>query len=150
MGRGGHCAGDGDVGEGGQVVQGPAARLQFGRELAIPNARGERGGAGGLIDGDGGVEAIEGDQIAQGIGEGGERVARSERAQGSAARHEGLQLGGGLRVEEICRAVLVVAGPVGADAHRITSMWLRAAVRRGAVGVCGAAGVAGATVREPE
>ena len=81
---GGDGAGDGDVRQRGEVVEGKAARIDDGGEFAVGDAGADGDGAGFFVDVDL-VEVLERDLVLRAVGDGVEGVARAERAQLAAA-----------------------------------------------------------------
>jgi len=106
-------SGDGDVREGGEVVEGEAARINDGGEVAIANSGADGDGFGGNVEVDG-VEGVEGDLILGAVGDCVEGMTRAERAEVTTLADGGLDLFSGVRLQEVRSGVGVVAGPVRA------------------------------------
>ena len=80
VGGGGAGSDDGDVGQGGEVVEGKAAGIDVGSELAVGDSGADGDGFGVGVKGDG-VEGFERDLVLGAVGDGVEGVAGSEGAE---------------------------------------------------------------------
>ncbi len=104
---------DGDMRERGEVVDGEAAGVDDGGEVAVGDACADGDGVGFVIDVDG-VELFEGDLVGGAVGDAVEGVATAEGAELGAGGDEVLDFGGGFGLVEVLGVEGVVAGPVGA------------------------------------
>jgi len=113
VGGGGAGSDDGDVGEGGEVVDGETAGVDDGGELAVGDSGADGDGVGGGVEGDVG-EVFEGDLGSGAVGDAVEGVAAAEGPELWAGGDEVLDFGGGFGLVEVVGVEGIVAGPVGA------------------------------------
>ena len=118
MRRGGTGPGDGDVGQGGEVVQCEALIVEIGAQLAVAHPRFDRHRARLRVERDHLIHRLEGDEGVRTVGDAVEAMARAERLQGIVLLDELANLFDRRETMQVVRAVSVVAGPVGELAAR--------------------------------
>ncbi len=116
VGSGGDGAGDGDVGQGGKIVQRKALGVDHGSDVAVADTGSDGDGLCLLVDGDV-LEFAEGDLGVGAIGEGVEGVPGSERTDAGIVFDHLLELGNSGGFEEIIGVVGEVSRPVGSMCH---------------------------------
>lgn len=118
VGGGGAGSDDGDVGERGEIVDGEAAGVNVGRQLAVGYAGADGDGSGFRVESYL-VELLERDLIFGAVGDAVERVAGAKGTEFGAVFDDLLDLFNGCGLVEIIGAEGVVSGPVGARRGRL-------------------------------
>ncbi len=112
VGGGGAGSDDGDVRERGEVVEGVAAGVDVGSELAVGDAGSDGDGAGFRVEVHL-VELLEGDLVFGAVGDAVEGVAGAEGSEFGAGFDDVLDFFDGVGLVEIVGVEGVVSGPVG-------------------------------------
>ena len=111
--RGAAGSGDGDVGQGSQVVQSKALAIEIRAELAVGDARFESYGAGLPIHRYHLVHGLERQQVLTAVRNGVEAVARAEDFHFVLGPENGADLVDGCGLVQVVRTIGEVPGPIG-------------------------------------